>query len=132
MEKSPVGNRYRGASARLDRAWAVWPLISASGVAAGVMAAGMPALAQGYYYYPAPYYAPPPPSYVYPPPAYYYPPAVVVTPPPAQKGAPPPQFWYWCDDPKGYYPSVANCNRAWREVPGSGSAPAAQTEPKSK
>ncbi|HUN48790.1 MAG TPA: hypothetical protein VMU85_19825 [Stellaceae bacterium] len=92
----------------------------------------MPARAQEYYYYPPPYYAPPPPPvYVYPPP--YYPPTVIVRPaPPVARGLPPPQFWYWCDDPRGYYPSVGSCNRAWREVPASAPAPAEQSEQKPK
>ena len=28
-----------------------------------------------------------------------------------------PQFWYYCDDPQGYYPYVANCNTQYRQVP---------------
>ncbi len=62
----------------------------------------------GWYFYPAPIY--PYPTYV--------PPAIVVQqPPPTPQGLPPAQSWYFCDNPKGYYPYVASCNGAWREVP---------------
>ena len=46
------------------------------------------------YYYP-PYY-----------PAYYSapPPGYAPTAPTQATGAPPPQYWYYCDDPQGYYP----------------------------
>jgi hypothetical protein len=85
----------------------------------------------GYPYYPAPYYGypgyyygypgyyPDPYYYAYPPPAVYAPPPAVYAPPPvaATPGAPPPQSWYYCDDPKGYYPYVASCPTAWRQVP---------------
>ena len=33
----------------------------------------------------------------------YYPP------PRAQRGPAPQQFWYYCDNPRGYYPYVADC-----------------------
>ena len=108
--------------------------MAAAGILAAVLAVvGMPAEAQEYYYYPPPYYAPPPPPvYAYPPP-YYYPPTVVVRPaPPLPAGAPPPQFWYWCDEPQGYYPNVPSCNRTWREVPASAAAPAGQETQKPK
>jgi hypothetical protein len=26
-------------------------------------------------------------------------------------------YWYWCDDPQGYYPYVQECNGPWRPVP---------------
>ncbi len=65
----------------------------------------------GPYYGPYPYYAPPPP-----PPTYYAPPPPQPQPAPQATGAPPPQFWYYCDDPKGYYPQVQNCPTPWHEV----------------
>jgi hypothetical protein len=76
----------------------------------------------GYYAYPAyyPAYVYPSyvyPSYVYPSYAYpYYPPVTVVqqVPPP---GPAPIQYWYYCDNPKGYYPYVQSCGRAWQPVP---------------
>lgn len=60
--------------------------------------------------------------YIYPEPVYpfplYVPPAIVVQQaPPVPSGLPPAQSWYYCDDPKGYYPYVASCNGPWRGVP---------------
>jgi hypothetical protein len=63
-------------------------------------------------YAPYPYYSGPPPSAYYPPPA----PAPQTQPAPEASGAPPPQYWYYCDNPKGYYPKVQNCPTAWRQV----------------
>lgn len=61
-----------------------------------------------WYFYPEPVY--PYPTYV--------PPAVIVQQaPPVPSGMPPAQAWYFCDDPKGYYPYVASCAVPWREVP---------------
>lgn len=67
---------------------------------------------------PAPWYYGPPAYYV-PPPVVYAPPPVIVQPPPVAPAyvAPQPQSWYYCDNPKGYYPYVQNCNNAWRPVP---------------
>jgi hypothetical protein len=67
-----------------------------------------------YWGYPYPYYYP----YYYPPnPAYYAPPPGPAPQAPVQAtGAPPQQFWYYCDNPQGYYPYVANCSGAWRQV----------------
>jgi hypothetical protein len=62
----------------------------------------------GWYLYPTPTY--PYPTYV--------PPAIVVQqPPPMPTGLPPQPFWYYCDNPSGYYPYVAACNGPWRQVP---------------
>ena len=62
----------------------------------------------GWYFYPAPIY--PFPTYV--------PPAIVVQQaPPVPTGLPPAQFWYYCDNPQGYYPYVAACSGPWRQVP---------------
>jgi len=60
--------------------------------------------------------------YLYPEPIYpyptYVPPAIVVQQaPPVPTGLPPAQFWYYCDNPQGYYPYVASCNGTWRSVP---------------
>jgi hypothetical protein len=61
-----------------------------------------------WYFYPEPVY--PYPTYI--------PPAIVVQEaPPIPSGLPPAQFWYYCDNPHGYYPYVASCNGPWREVP---------------
>ncbi len=64
-----------------------------------------------WYFYPRP---------VYPYPDPYQPPVVVapVTPVVPVAPAPPPsQFWYYCDNPPGYYPYVAQCATPWRPVP---------------
>src|SRR5208282_2127795 len=61
-----------------------------------------------WYFYPVPTY--PYPTYV--------PPAIVLQQaPPVPTGLPPAQFWYYCDNPQGYYPYVASCNGPWRPVP---------------
>lgn len=60
-------------------------------------------------------------GYPYPYPYGYAPPPVVVQPAPQVYVQPPPQqYWYYCQDPAGYYPSVARCPAGWiRVVPGS-------------
>ncbi len=69
-----------------------------------------------WYFYPAPIY--PYPTYV--------PPAIVMQQaPPVPTGLPPAQYWYYCDNPAGYYPYVASCNGAWRQVPVTSPAPPA-------
>jgi hypothetical protein len=37
--------------------------------------------------------------------------------PPDEPGVPPEQYWYYCSDPDGYYPYVAECNQEWQQVP---------------
>lgn len=63
------------------------------------------------------YYYPYPPSVVYAP--GYYPPATVIVreSPPAyvERGAS--SYWYYCDQPAGYYPYVKECQGTWRAVP---------------
>jgi hypothetical protein len=46
------------------------------------------------------------------------PPPVVVTPTPSVVVPPaaPPTFWYYCDNPRGYYPYVSQCPGGWRAV----------------
>ena len=66
-------------------------------------------LGSSWYFYSAPIY--PYPPYM---PDVYAPPVYAA---PVPGGLPPPQFWYYCDDPSGYYPYVAFCRVAWREVP---------------
>ncbi len=54
----------------------------------------------------------------------WYPPAVVGVPttPPVyieqapQAAAPAQQYWYWCADPQGYYPTVRDCRQPWTPV----------------
>jgi hypothetical protein len=76
---------------------------------------GVPLAWPGYY---RPYYSP-----YYPP--YYYDPPVVAVPssPPvyierADAGAAPAQsnYWYYCDNPQGYYPYVKECPAGWQKV----------------
>jgi hypothetical protein len=62
--------------------------------------------------------------YAYPYPT--YPPVVVQPSPPAQvyvqpQQAPPAEsYWYYCENPKGYYPYVSQCPGGWmRVVPGT-------------
>jgi len=77
----------------------------------------------GWYFYP---------EAVYPYPTYVPPAVVVQQAPPTPQGMPPMQSWYYCDNPQGYYPYVASCNMAWREVPASpppGVAPSAPPGP---
>ncbi len=69
----------------------------------------------GYPYYP--YYAPPPVVYA-PPPVYHSAPVYAAPAPPAPTPvAPQASTWYYCDNPKGYYPYVSACNAGWRQVP---------------
>ena len=72
-----------------------------------------------WYFYPAPIYPYPDP---------YVPPvAVAPAPPPAMASAPPPpQYWYYCDSARGYYPYVPACPSGWHAVPATpGTPPAA-------
>lgn len=61
------------------------------------------------------------PPYPYPYP-YVYPSAPVVieqSAPPVyveSQPAPPQQYWYYCEDPRGYYPYVSQCPRGWMQV----------------
>ncbi len=41
----------------------------------------------------------------------YLPPVIVVPPSPS-----PPQYWYYCANPAGYYPYVAQCSVNWQQV----------------
>lgn len=82
-------------------------------------------VADGYWYwypepvYPYPTYVPPapPPAVVVAPGAPPPPPAPVEPPPPPPAGQASPQFWYYCDGSRAYYPSVSTCNTPWRQVP---------------
>ncbi|MDB5991900.1 MAG: hypothetical protein JWQ10_3303 [Herbaspirillum sp.] len=61
-------------------------------------------------YYPSPYYYPPPqPVYVQP------------APPPVYVEQTNDDYWYYCAQPKAYYPYVKECPQGWMKVvPGSG------------
>ncbi|MCF7970717.1 MAG: hypothetical protein K9L22_06065 [Methylococcaceae bacterium] len=67
------------------------------------------------YPYPYPYY-----RYSYP----YYPPTVIVRPsPPVYIQQAPPatqknssEYWYYCNNPEGYYPYIRVCPSGWEQV----------------
>ena len=61
-----------------------------------------------------PYYAYP--YYAYPVAAPESPPVTEVQ-PAAAPGPAPQQSWYFCSNPKGYYPYVQNCSSGWTSVP---------------
>jgi len=42
---------------------------------------------------------------------------VTVVQPAAAPGPAPQQSWYFCSNPKGYYPYVQNCSSGWSSVP---------------
>ena len=67
------------------------------------------------FFYPGPYYWGP--RYWGPPVVYAPPPVVTYAPPPVTYIAPPTQSYYYCDNPRGYYPSVQSCASGWRQVP---------------
>jgi len=52
------------------------------------------------------------PCCAYPPPAYAF-----AAPPEGSTSTAQGQTWYYCDDPKGYYPYVSKCSHAWQAVP---------------
>jgi len=68
-----------------------------------------------WYHYPTP---------VYPYPDPYQPPVVVVPPAPSS-----PQYWYYCTNPAGYYPYVAQCGTNWQRVPATPSPAAPASTP---
>ncbi len=72
------------------------------------------------YYLDWPYY----PYAYYPPPVYQAP----VVMPQAPATAAQSSFWYYCANPKGYYPYVQSCQGAWQPVPAvpPGAVPGAQ------
>ncbi len=58
---------------------------------------------------------------------YGYAPPVVIQreAPPVYIQPPQQQYWYWCDDPRGYYPYVQQCTTGWMPVVPQASPPAA-------
>jgi hypothetical protein len=73
--------------------------------------------------FPRPFY----PGYPYYSPYSYYPPEIVTIPvqPPVyierersqpQNSPLPEGYWYYCNDPAGYYPYVKDCPTGWRQV----------------
>ena len=66
---------------------------------------GVPMVAPAPYYYAAP-------------PVVYAPPPVIYAPPPQPAYVSQAQAsWYYCDNPRGYYPYIATCSSGWHEVP---------------
>jgi len=59
------------------------------------------------------------PAAVYPYPDPYLPPSVVVPPAPAPVPGSTQQYWYYCANPPGYYPTVPQCRTGWQRVPAS-------------
>jgi hypothetical protein len=60
-----------------------------------------------------PYWAP----YGYPPVVVEPPPQAYVQPsPPVYVQPSPPSFWYYCENPQGYYPYVQQCPGGWSQV----------------
>jgi hypothetical protein len=58
--------------------------------------------------------------YFYPAPIYPYPdPLVPAAAPPAPVAAPGVNYWYYCQNPAGYYPYVPACPAPWVPVPAS-------------
>jgi hypothetical protein len=55
------------------------------------------------------------PSFYYPGP-YAYAPSVVVAAPAPPVYSQSPQYWYYCQNPAGYYPSVPQCPTQWLQV----------------
>lgn len=66
------------------------------------------------YYYPYAYDLDPPPVVIQQPDVYYYP-ALQAAPVPAPAPAQP-SYWYYCRNPKGYYPYVNACPGGWQKV----------------
>ena len=68
----------------------------------------------GWWPYPAyPYYYPYYPYYYQQPPVIVQePPEIYVQPAPTEQG----EYWYFCPDPKGYYPDVKKCPKGWLKV----------------
>ena len=75
------------------------------------------------FYFGAPLYPYPTYRYRYP---YYFPPAIVTVPAPPPvyiQQTPPPvsqtnpaAYWYYCNNPEGYYPYIKECPNGWQKV----------------
>lgn len=78
----------------------------------------------GPYYYPSPYYYSPPyyggPVVTQPGPPIYLEQELAIGPAPApvapEASASGAGYWYYCREPKGYYPSVKDCPTPWVQV----------------
>jgi len=58
------------------------------------------------------------PGYYYPPPPYYAPAPVIVqqTPQYVERAQADADYWYYCENPRGYYPYVRTCPGGWMRV----------------
>jgi hypothetical protein len=58
------------------------------------------------------------PGYYYPPPAYYAPAPMIVQPAPqyVERSQADADYWYYCENPRGYYPYVRTCPGGWMRV----------------
>ena len=79
-----------------------------------------------WYFYPTPVY--PYPDPYQPPVVMVEQPQAVVVPAPVAPPAPAaaPQYWYYCQNPQGYYPYVSQCASPWQKVPAGAPAGAPQ------
>jgi hypothetical protein len=86
-----------------------------------------PSIVIGSYWAPywGPYWAPYgyPSVVVTPPPQVYVEPAPQTPAQPAPAQPPAQSYWYYCDDPQGYYPYVQQCPGGWRPVAPTPSSP---------
>ena len=73
-----------------------------------------------FWFAPPPYWGPPAwgPANYYGAPAYYGPPPVIVQQPPVyvQRGQAESDYWYYCDNPQGFYPYIKSCPGGWMKV----------------
>ena len=73
-----------------------------------------------FWFGPPPYWGPPywGPSYYYGAPVYLGPPQVVVQQPLVyvQRGQEESDYWYYCDNPQGFYPYIKSCPGGWMKV----------------
>lgn len=84
-----------------------WPVV---GLGLGI---GLWELSHPYYSYPhAVYYAPVPVIIQQPLPEVYVQPAPQYAPAPLPEQV----YWYYCQDPQGYYPYVKQCPKGWMRV----------------
>jgi hypothetical protein len=63
------------------------------------------------YYYGGPVYYAPPPVIIHRPPVYVQPQHVYV-----QRGQEESNYWYYCDNPQGFYPYIKSCPGGWMKV----------------
>lgn len=67
------------------------------------------------------WFGPPPfwgPRYYYGGPVYYAPPPVIVQPSTRyiERGQEETEYWYYCENPQGYYPYIRSCPGGWMKV----------------